>query len=196
MKSAKNIYSQFCEKSKQPLIFQTPLWLDAVAGPDNWDVVLAYQGDFLSGAFPYVTKKKFGLNQITLPFLTPYLGPIFKFPQDLLESNKLSFKKKTLESLINQLPNTDRFITQTDFNFDYWLPFYWQGFKQTTRYSFILETHKTEEQLLSNCKPSIKKQIRKASSIYTLRKGSDISTLYDLHQKDLTSKKIQISFTK
>lgn len=195
MTSNKQIYAEFCA-NKDVLVFQTPMWLDQVAGGTNWDVVLAFQGKFLSGAFPYVTNTKLGLKQITLPFLTPYLGPILSYPSDLSENNKLSFKKKTLETLIEQLPKTDRCITQTDFDFDYWLPFYWKGFQQTTRYSFVLNTAPTENELLANFKPSIRKHIKKASTQFSIEHSDSIDHLFELHQSDLQSKKVELYFNK
>ncbi|MGB0390925.1 MAG: GNAT family N-acetyltransferase [Salibacteraceae bacterium] len=196
MKNSKQTYRADFNQFTSGLIFQSPTWLDLVAGPNNWDVAIAYQGDFISGALPYVTNTKYGLKQITIPFLTPYLGPIFRYPSDLSNSKKLSYQKKTLESLINQIPDTDRFITQSDFNFDYWLPFYWNGFQQTTRYSFTLNTTPSEDELLAGFKPNIKKHIKNASKLFKVEEGRDIKPLFAMHKSDLNKKNTDLHFSK
>ena len=196
MSKGKETYRQFCETSTRPLIFQTPAWLDAVAGCENWDVALAFNGNLLSGAMPFVTNSKLGLKQITLPFLTPYLGPIIIFPSDLKKENYLSHKRKVITELVKAIPTTDRFITQTDFEFDYWSPFSWEGYKQTTRYSYVLGTDKTEETLFNGLKPNIRKHIKKASSFYEISNSSSVNELYELHESDLNAKNIKILFSK
>lgn len=196
MLSNKEIYAEFCEKSSLPLIFQTPQWLDAVAGSNNWDVLLSFQGNLLSGVMPYVTSSKFGLKQITLPFLTPYLGPIVIFPEDLKIQNRLSFKRKIIKHLVDQIPKNDRFITQTDFSFDFWLPFYWKGYQQTTRYSYLLDTSPDIKELSKGFKPNIRKHIKKAKELFSVISSEKTDTLYELHQNDLKLKGESLLFTK
>jgi hypothetical protein len=194
--SNKEIYNNFCKDSDRPLIFQTPLWLDAVVGQDNWDVILTFQGNLLSGAMPYVFTSKLGIKQITLPFLTPYLGPIILFPSDLKEQNKLSFKRKITKHLVDQIPKTDRFITQTDFNFDYWLPFYWMGYKQTTRYSYLLDTSQSFDSISKSFKPNIRKHIKRSKELFTIESVDHINNVFDLHEADLKQKGQSLLFSK
>tara|TARA_R110002050_G_scaffold200591_1_gene335575 strand:+ start:127807 stop:128754 length:948 start_codon:yes stop_codon:yes gene_type:complete len=193
--SAKETYRQFCDTSSRPLIFQTPLWLDAVAGDENWNVILSFKGTLLVGAMPYVTNSKLGLKQITLPFLTPYLGPIIIYPTDLKKDNYHSHDRKVTSDLVAQIPKTDRFITQTDFEYMYWSPFAWAGYSQTTRYSYLLDTSKTEEELLKGFKPNIKKHIRNSGATYAVIAANEIDPVFNLHQNDLKNKGIELLFT-
>ena len=196
MSSAKETYRQFCETSTRPLIFQTPIWLDAIVGSQNWDVLLSFKGDILMGAMPIVTSSKYGLSQITLPFLTPYLGPIINFPSDLKQGNYLAHKRKVIIDLVAQIPKTDRFVTQTDFEFDYWLPFSWKGYEQTTRYSYLLETKLSLDDILTGFKPNIKKHIKNTQSTFTISESNSVEELYKLHHLDLQTKGIDIHFSK
>ena len=196
MLNSKETYRQFCETSTRLLIFQTPLWLDAVVGDKNWEVILSFKGTNLIGAMPYVTSQKFGLNQITLPLLTFYMGPIINFPSDLSIENKLSFKRKVISDLVSQIPKTDRFVTQTDFEFDYWLPFYWKGYEQTTRYTYTLDTQPDLDSIFSKFKPSIKKSIKKADAIFNIQYGKNADAVYKLYTDDYTRKGLKASFSK
>lgn len=191
--SPKAAYQKFCVTAK-PMIFQTPQWLDVVAGADNWKVLLAKQGDIVVGAMPYVIKPKWGFKQITLPALTPYLGPIIRAPHDLSEKNKPTFTTKITLQLLNQLPKTDRFITQCDFDLKNWLPFAWNNFKQTTRYSYLLSTSASLEVLHQNFKPNIKKDIKRCEDLHVF-KAEDTNSLYSITYKESLRKGIKIHFT-
>lgn len=196
MNSPKEKYRQFCNTSTRPLIFQTPLWLDAVVGDKNWDVILSLKGDQIVGAMPYVTSQKFGLQQVTLPLLTFYMGPIINFPVDLSPENRVSFKRKIISDIVSKIPKTDRFVTQTDFEFDYWLPFYWKGFEQTTRYSYTLNTDTELDSIFNRFKPSIKKSIKKAEPNFNIQYGENADLVFHLYETDYKRKKIETSFSK
>ena len=190
MLTAKEKYRHFCGLSTRPLIFQTPQWLDAVAGHENWDVVISTNADAIVGAMPLVFSKKMGFTQITLPALTFYLGPIIIYPEDLLPGNKRSYQRKVLLELNEQIPNYSRFVTQTDFEFDYWLPFYWNGYQQTTRYTSILDTHRSEDDLLASFKPNTRKAIAKSKDEFSISLGDSPKAVFDLYQEDCARKKI------
>lgn len=190
-----NKYRAFAKGNTHILIFQNPIWLDAVVGSDNWNVAISTQGNTIIGALPYVISKRLGFFQVTIPILTYYLGPLIFYPLDLLEINQNSFQRKVLLDLISQLPKTDRFVTHTDLNFNYWLPFYWNGFKQTTRYTYVLDTKKDPETLFSSFKPTIKKAINKAKKDFTVSAGKDINTVFNLHQADYKKKGLKTTFS-
>lgn len=192
--SNQETYRAFAHQQSSILIFQDPIWLDAVVGRNSWDVAIAKKGNQIVGAFPYVTKKKLGFFQITIPILTYYLGPIFFYPSDILEENKKSFQRKVLQDLIEDLPATDRFVTQTNIDFDYWLPFYWKGFKQTTKYTYILDTKNELESIFSKFKPTIKKAIQKAEKSFTVRTTADVTSLFELHKNDYEVKGLKTAF--
>jgi len=192
----KETYRQFCETSTSPLIFQTPLWLDAVVGDNNWEVILSFKGNVIVGAMPYVTSQKFGLQQITLPLLTFYMGPIINLPSDLSAENKLSFKRKVITDIVSKIPKTDRFVTQTDFEFDYWLPFYWKGFEQTTRYTYTLSTGSELDDIFNSFKPSIKKTIKKSEPNFNIQYGENADLVYGLYETDYKRKNLETSFSK
>lgn len=187
-------YTSFLEKTSH-LIFQTPNWLNSVAGNTNWSVVLAYKGDTVVGAMPYVTSTKFGIKQITLPVFTPYLGPVFCAPHDLAPKNIEAFKTKTTLQLIEQLPRVGRFITNTDFNFNNWLPFAWNGYKQTTRYSYLLDTTPSLDVLLNCCGPNIKKDLKKSADL-VIESNSTINSIFEIVKTDYSRKNIPLYFKK
>ena len=78
--------------------------MDAVS--DNWDVVIAKNGDSVSGIWPYNAERKLGVSLLRTPKLTPYQGPYIIYPKDLKAANKDGFENDTVADLLKQLPDS------------------------------------------------------------------------------------------
>ncbi|NLD98072.1 MAG: methicillin resistance protein, partial [Synergistaceae bacterium] len=117
-------------------LFQQPWWLDAVA-PGEWDAVVAEHGGRIVGRLPYIKKQRMGFTHIAMPQLTQTLGPWIE-PKEAKYPKVLAWQKDVMTELIERLPKFDSF--QQNFHYDVvnWLPFFWQGFEQTTRYTYVL----------------------------------------------------------
>lgn len=168
----KCVYRELCETEPSIPIFSQAWWLDAVAG-DDWGVVLAKKGHHVIGALPYVIQKKFGFTLFTQPRLTQTLGPWVK-PTQKSYSKKLAYEKDVLDELADQLPNCDHYEQNWHCDQQNWLPFYWRGFKQTTRYTYRLPLASEQEQLWKDLQQNIRGDIRKARERegVTVREGS------------------------
>ncbi|KGN89634.1 hypothetical protein HQ45_06420 [Porphyromonas crevioricanis] len=112
----------------------SPIWLDAVCGKEGWQSLTI---SFSSGhilLFPFYTPVSGCLSQ---PPFTQYLGPL------LIPSPRatMSFadKRLAIEVLVEHFPQLDCCSFHTPPDFSDWLPFYWKGFEQTTRYTYILQ---------------------------------------------------------
>ena len=57
---------------------------------------------------------------------------------------------KVCAKLIEQLPKKALFQQNFHYNFTDWLPYYWAGFEQSTRYSYVLENLSDLEQVFNN----------------------------------------------
>ena len=88
---------------------------------------------------PYFIEKKSMFTFIGSSKLTPYLGPWIIYPSDQKYSTKLGFEKEVCAKIIESLPSFDKFLMAFTPNFTNWLPFFWQGFKQTTHYTYIIK---------------------------------------------------------
>jgi hypothetical protein len=156
----KELFRNLCETEPTIPIFSQAWWLDAVAG-DKWDVVLAKKGDQIIGALPYVVQKKYGFTLLTQPSLTQTLGPWIK-PTQKSYPKKLAHEKDVLGDLVDQLPKYDYYRQNWHCDIHNWLPFYWRGFEQTTRYTYRLLLSSGKDQLWLNLQENIRREIRKA----------------------------------
>lgn len=153
-------------------IFQEAWWLDAVAEED-WDEVCVKRGNQIAARLPYVRKKKFGATLLLQPRLTPYLGPWVR-PSTAKLTNRLAEEKELMQELIDSLPSHDLFHQSFDPEIKWWLPFYWRGFQQTTRYTYRLMELGDLASLWLGVRENIRREIRKAEKRVEVRTDLDI----------------------
>lgn len=168
----KEKYRQFCEVEETIPIFSQAWWLDAVAG-DSWDVCMVEKGDQILATMPYVVKKKFGLTLLTQPKLTQTLGPWLK-PSTAKYSKQLSQQKDLMEALIDQLPKYHYFSQNWHYSNTNWLPFYWKGFNQVTRYTYVIDDLSNIDDVWGAFQENIRREIRKAENKFNLVVKEDL----------------------
>lgn len=158
----KDLYRQLCEFEPSIPLFSRAWWLDAVAGED-WDVVMVEKGGSIIAAMPYVWSQRYGFTVISQPPLTQTQGPWIK-SSGAKYAKRLSREKDLMEALIKQLPRYHHFSQNWHFEQTNWLPFYWQGFSQTTRYTYRISDlqSKGEKDIWSEFQQNIRTDIKKA----------------------------------
>jgi hypothetical protein len=161
-----------------PSIFSEPWWLDVVA-PGRWSAVELKEGDRVYARMPYVLRKKAGLKVVYMPPLTQSLGPWLE-PRDAKYARQLAFQKDCMTALIEGLPAFDRFSQSFHYSVTNWLPFYWKGFQQTTRYTYVLDEIGDRDKVWSGFLENIRTDVRKAEKKLTIREDLGVDRLIDL----------------
>lgn len=155
-------------------IFSRPWWLDAVCGED-WDVCLVEKDGQLVASMPYhFSRNRFGLMVLSHPNLTQTLGPWLR-GSGAKYAKRLGHEKDLLNSLIDQLPSFDDFHQHWHYRNTNWLPFYWRGFQQTTRYTYRLPDLSDLDQVWKGFRENIRCDIRKAKSRFKVTVRTDLS---------------------
>ena len=191
----KSEYKLFCSEESGIPIYSYPWWLDAVCGEENWDVILVKRKEQIVASFPYLLFKDKGMKCIGMPQLTQKLGVYIKYPQNQSEMARLSYEKEILTEIINRLPACDFFRVNFDYSYTNWLPFYWQGFSQTTYYTYVVEDIADMERVYTCFDRSKKKNIKKAQGLVEF--GFDLSAeeFYQNHQMTLKKQGKEISYS-
>ncbi len=154
MKQIKN--NLFTLQASLPLFFQVD-WLDFVCGKDNWNVLIFEENNIVKGVF---TSAKQG-NKIISPVLTTYMGPY------LIEKNitpkefatiQMKFQAYILENI-----QFDYFEQRWHPHFYNHIAFFQQGFKQQTRYTYVLKELHNLQAIWSNFKTALRSDIQRAS---------------------------------
>ncbi|MEQ6167995.1 GNAT family N-acetyltransferase [Ekhidna sp. MALMAid0563] len=182
MPTKKDTYKKICQTESVP-IFSQYWWLDSVVGQE-WDVALAEdKGGNVIGSMPFLLKKKYGFSVSGMPPLTQKIGPFIKYPEGQKYEAKLSHEKKVMDQLIDSLPRLDRFHQKWDFNYSNWLPFYWKGFSQSTRYTYVIDLSLSHESLFADYRGNIRREIKKANKHVAIDLDTPLKTLYEMHLK-------------
>lgn len=164
----KALYRELCQKETSIPIFSRDWWLDAVCGENDWDVAIEVEDGEILGSMPYMKSKKLIFTFIGQPLLTQFLGPWFSVGSSNDEKS-ISQQNKIMASLIEQLPKCHYFSQNWNYSVSNWLPFYWAGFNQTTRYTYVLNKLDDIDSLWRGLRGNIQREIRKAENRFDLK---------------------------
>ncbi len=108
-------------------------------------------------------------NVISMPLLTQKLGPYIVYPLNQSNAKRLSFENEIICEILKRLPKVDEFNVNFNYTYTNWLPFYWAGFKQTTRYTYLIDN--LDNDVFSRFVPAKRTDIRKALELIEIRNG-------------------------
>ena len=171
-------YRQLCEKEPTIPIFSKDWWLDSICGNFHWDVALVEENGDVIASLPYYYAYRGCKKEITMPMYTQVMGPWLKYPDSKYNYKKLSFEKKMMTALIDQLPEFSVFVQNFHYNITNWLPFCWKGFMQSTRYTYIIEDISDHERVFKNFTSKAREKIRKAQKIVSVHTSEDIELFF------------------
>lgn len=188
-------YREFCNNHTIP-IYHQPWWLDAVCGKDHWSVCLSTdRGGAITGILPYYIRRRWGLKMIQQPPLTTYAGPIFCYPEqeNLKLYSRYTFEKKVLSALIAQLPKVVFFQQHFRPDITNWLAFQQAGYRQTTRYTYTLDTKNTLKNILEGVKSGTRTNLKKAAKNAVFAVESDQAGLvFDFYAASMRQKGLRL----
>lgn len=194
----KERYVQLCAQEPSICVYDQPWWMDAVCGADNWDVVLYEKNGTILGAMPYYVRQKLGLRYITQPPFTQHNGAWIKYPEGQVASKRLSFEKEVLDGLMEQIEALPVCHYQQSFspNLTNWLPLYWRGYSQSTRYTYRLPDIRDPELVYKGFdrdkRRNINKAIEHGISVHFDLPAEDF---YHFHANCLKKRGKQISYS-
>ncbi len=173
--STKEKYNAFCEKAQVP-IFVRDWFLDTACMGGKWEVVFEEQKGEVIAALPFFIKKKFGFNYIVMPPFVRYMGPLL-----LPEYQNLKEQHRIYQNLIAGLPRVDSFNQNFEPGVTNWLPFYWEGYRQSTRYTYRLDISDTES-VFNQFALDIRRNIKKAEKRVEITETGTAAEFYRVHK--------------
>lgn len=147
-------------------LFEDDWWLDAVA-PGRWQALTIEKNGAIVARWPVVLKGNALFRRISMPQLTPALGPWISNPGGKA-STVLSHQKDLINALIARLPKHDSLNIALHANVTNWLPFYWHDFSQTTAYSYVLDDLSNLETIWRGFSDKTRNGIRKAEKLVSI----------------------------
>jgi hypothetical protein len=199
MQYNKERYRKLCEEKNLPLFMQA-WWFDAVCKPEGkeWNVFLAEEKGEITGAMPYSITKKFGFKFIVTPRGAQYNGIWINYPGEMKLHKRYSFEKQVIDNLIDQLETLKISYYSQNFHpsFTNWQPFYWRGFKQTTRYTYPITDLSNLETVFNDFSSAKQRHIKKENTDLTVDFSLSVDEFYDFHQQCLQQKKAKIEYSR
>ncbi len=192
--SNKEIYRQLCEREPSIPLFSQAWWLDSVAGKDGWDVVLVEDGGEIVASMPFTVKRAYGFTIISQPILTQSLGPWLR-PSTAKYSRQLGLQHKRINELFLQLPRFDHFQQNWHYSLGNWLPVYWMGFQQTTRYTYVIPDLNDLDKVFFDFDASYRNKIKKAEKIVTVKHDLPISDFYEINTLTFKRQNIKVPYS-
>ncbi|MEX0741806.1 MAG: GNAT family N-acetyltransferase, partial [Phycisphaeraceae bacterium] len=155
-------YDALVDASPQGSIYCRRWWLEAVA-PGAWRILTVEKNEHLHAAWPIVLREHLGRTNVVMPMMTQKLGILFPAPRpDQKYVERLSTEHKLIKELLAQLPEGGAFRHSFHESFTNWQMFYWHDYKQTTRYTYLLEDLHDHDKLWENMRGSCRGVIRNA----------------------------------
>lgn len=184
MNDNKHKYIEFCKEQALPLHMQ-PWWLDAVCTPGQWEVALSFNGEGnLDGALPYYLTRSKWLRSIRMPPFSDYAGIWIQLPKTpgMKLERRYDVETRIIGSLCAQLPKV-AFYDQSFYpGFENWLPFYWKGYRQSTRYTYVLPPSASLSVLYEGFRGSLKTYLRKAERRVVISLPDSPEDFYKVYQ--------------
>ncbi|MFM9946837.1 MAG: GNAT family N-acetyltransferase [Saprospiraceae bacterium] len=183
-------YRQFCKANPHLPIFAQDWYLDAVCAGGEWGAATVEEGGQTVAALPYFLKQKGPFRYIAMPPFVKHLGPYLRqadAPYSLTETHRL------YDALIEQLPAVDAF--EQDFSpiVTNWLPFYWKGYQQSTRYTYRLVLDDLDR-IYDGINRNMQRNIRKAQAAVAVTRDGDITDLYRINRLSFDRQALQLPY--
>ena len=195
----KSVYRTLCLEHKEIPLFLQAWWMDAACG-DDWNVLMVDDpmGN-VEGVLVFHFRKKLGFYAIMPSILTQYGGTWLFYPKDLTVAGKLNFENRVLGKLCAELSALKPDFYEQNFHFSQtnWQPFYWKGYKQTTRYTHIImdisDMQTVYEGMMRRKRQTM---LSKLNDEYRVSYDLSASEFYDLFKSELKLKGSKICYSK
>lgn len=190
-------YKLLCKENPIPLFSQW-YWLDSICGENNWDVIIIENGNEVLATIPYsISVDEFGNKIVQKIPLTQNNGAFIFYRKDIQKyETRLSFEMKVIDLIIDEIEKLPirKYRQYYHYNFTNWLPFYWRGYKQTTRYTYVIDKNKTIDEIYKNFDGQIRKGLKKAEKNLEIKENLDSKTFYDLVERTYFRQNMKVPF--
>jgi hypothetical protein len=183
----KEQYRNFCRRNNDLPPFLCDWWMDATC--DDWDAAIEKNGDTISGVWPYAVAKRIRVGLLRNTKFSPYQGPFVAFPADLKESNRDSFEHDTISAMLKQLPAVKVWNLALQPAIKQAGLFKNAGMQVQVQQTFLLDVQQSEQEILSNMKESLRRNIRAAEKEFAITDSPEhLGVLYEYQKHTLTGK--------
>lgn len=189
-------YRRFSESEKTIPIFSKGWWLDAVC-PGEWDVFLLEENKQIIAALPFHLSHFNGKREIRKAPLTQTNGVWIRYPENQKYEKKIRYEIKLMDFLIDKIEslNLSKYQQYFHYSMTNWLPFYWKGYSQTTRYTYVIQDTSNINEIYQNLDSNIRKLLRKSEKIVQVKEDLEIDEFYTLNQLTYERQNLEVPYS-
>ena len=170
-------WDRFVDDSPQGCIFCRSWWLKAVC-PNGFEILTLRKAGRIVAGIPLPAYRKWGYTIIGTPQLTQTLGVLLLPSVKTTYMDRFSDEVEVLETLVKAIPKFSYFSVRFNYNFTNWLPFYWAGYHDTTRYTYVIKDLTDLNKVFSDFAYSKRKNIKKAEQLVTIHNDLPAKEFY------------------
>lgn len=172
--SEKEIYRALCRTEDGLPLFSRDWWLDAACGEDHWDALIIEDRGRIAAAMPLYQPLA---GVVSMPSYTQTMGPwIAPLAADTKYASALARRQELMTMLLERIEGRRAFLQNFHHAVTDWLPFYWAGYTQTTRYTYLLHTIHDTHALRERMSQNIRRNLIKARDRHGITVRAGLST--------------------
>ena len=150
------------EISPQGSLFCKSWWLEALGGEIR--ILGYYESGRLIAGIPLYFERRMGVKVCRMPQLTQTWGVVIE-PLPGKRVNAAAHEMKILGTFARRLAEERAFIQSFHPSNQNWLPFYWNGFTQTTRFTYVIDDLQDLGRVWDGLEQNSRTKIRKAQRL-------------------------------
>jgi hypothetical protein len=154
------LWDELAAVSPQRTIFTQRWWMEIVT-QGQVRLLGCFQGDCLVGGLPIWTCQTLGVRRLRQPPLSPYWGPLLR-PLEGKALTQINTEMHVMRALAEALSPWADIAMLWHHSLVNWLPFYWNNFTQTTRYTYRLPDLSDLLRIAKSRHDSVGQQLRRA----------------------------------
>jgi len=152
------LWDALVDVSPQGSVFCRSWWLKAIG---NVRILACFSGNQIIAGIPLYFERHFGIPVCTMPKLTQTWGVVLR-PLDGRAVVAAARETKILRTFAIELSQYRLFFQAFHPSLANWLPFYWSGFRQTTRFTYVLDDLTDLGRVWHGMSESARNQVKKA----------------------------------
>ncbi len=161
-------YRQALGTDPDAALWLQPWWLDATCGDTGWSAITVHEDGVTRGAMAFRSQTRRGVPRLGQAPLSLGGGPWLQRHDEMGLAKWQAFETKVLRQLAEALPRSAYYQQNWVPKRNNWLPFYWSGFTQTTRYTYQLDLTRKVDDLWSGMSATGRRTIRKSKDRFNV----------------------------
>lgn len=184
-------WDDFVEVSPQGSVFSRSWWVKAVGAR----VLGLFKSGRLAAGIPLYYEKRMGVRMCIMPKLTQTFGVVME-PHSGKRVGTINWEMEILSVFANYLAKERVFYQCFHPDLANWLPFLWNGFRQTSRVTYVLDNLTDLDAIWDEIEKKMRATIKKAQNLGIEVQECSLDTVFQLCAKTFGRQGLAVPFNR